>query len=317
MARKMSSYTLRQLEGFIAVAEEANFSRAAERLDMSQPSLSRLINTLERHVNAPLFGRRRGTSPELTTAGKELLARARSLINEADDLGRWMNGSATLAEVAIAAPPYIKQRFLLDLFSEFQVENPQIMPTAVEGTNPEIARLVRQGAVCAGFHFAKGEESAGKLIVANLSNGLYVASGHLLAQRRAITLDDISHASFILPPEHSELETTILALLARLGVLAPRVQLRSPYFSAVRRMALESDGLLPILDDVVAEDVAAGRLVKLLDLPSSSIRQLTRTFPKLNPAERSLVQFVNDRLGRAMGGKVATPPRARLATSAD
>ena len=74
---------LRHLRYFIAVAEERSFSRAAEKLRVSQPPLSRQIRDLEAELGAKLFDRnRRGV--RLTRLGNAILARSRALIRDAE-----------------------------------------------------------------------------------------------------------------------------------------------------------------------------------------------------------------------------------------
>jgi epsilon-lactone hydrolase len=75
---------LRHLRAFVAVAEELNFGRAASRLYLSQPALSRQIRSLERHVGCDLL-RRSTHGVELTVAGDALLDRARDLLHGVDD----------------------------------------------------------------------------------------------------------------------------------------------------------------------------------------------------------------------------------------
>ncbi|WP_433383177.1 alpha/beta hydrolase fold domain-containing protein [Actinoplanes sp. CA-142083] len=76
---------LRHLVSFVAVAEELNFSRAAQRLFLSQPALSRQIRSLERIIGCELF-RRSTQRVALTLAGEALLARARTLLSDADEM---------------------------------------------------------------------------------------------------------------------------------------------------------------------------------------------------------------------------------------
>src|ERR1700733_10603008 len=75
---------LRHLRALVAVAEDLSFSRAAQRLFITQPALSRQIRSLERFVGCDLF-RRSTQRVDLTLAGESLLARARALLADLDD----------------------------------------------------------------------------------------------------------------------------------------------------------------------------------------------------------------------------------------
>lgn len=78
---------LRHLDHLIAVAETGSFSRAAQRLHLTQPALSRSIRALEEELGAALFDRI-GKRNELTPMGQEVLARARRIAFEAAELHR-------------------------------------------------------------------------------------------------------------------------------------------------------------------------------------------------------------------------------------
>lgn len=82
--RAPDAIELRHLRSFVAVAEELNFNRAASRLYLSQPALSRQIRALEQFVGVELF-RRSTHQVELTLAGEALLDRARSILRGVDE----------------------------------------------------------------------------------------------------------------------------------------------------------------------------------------------------------------------------------------
>ncbi|ALK97910.1 LysR family transcriptional regulator [Massilia sp. WF1] len=78
---------IKQLEHLLAVARTGSFSRAAERLFITQSALSRSIQSLEEDLGAPLFDRI-GKRNELTPLGKDVVARAGRLVRDADELRR-------------------------------------------------------------------------------------------------------------------------------------------------------------------------------------------------------------------------------------
>jgi DNA-binding transcriptional LysR family regulator len=91
--------SLTQLRYFVAVAEERHFTRAAKRLAVSQPPLSRSIRALEEEVGADLL-RRTPRGAELTPSGAVLLSRARTILAEVEGAA-----AAARAAVSASAPP--------------------------------------------------------------------------------------------------------------------------------------------------------------------------------------------------------------------
>src|ERR671919_1792688 len=100
------AYTLEQLRGFVAVADELHFGRAAVRLKMTQPPLSRQIQKLERAVGAQLLVRD-NRRVNLTAAGRVFLTEARRLLALADaapDLARRVSsGTSGVVRIGFTA----------------------------------------------------------------------------------------------------------------------------------------------------------------------------------------------------------------------
>ncbi|WP_417678973.1 LysR family transcriptional regulator [Roseibium sp.] len=79
-------FTLRQLEYFIAAGETGSITRAAERVSISQPSVSTAISQLEKELNVQLFIRHHAQGLSLTPVGRTLLAEAKQLLEQAETL---------------------------------------------------------------------------------------------------------------------------------------------------------------------------------------------------------------------------------------
>ncbi len=85
--------TFRKLEVFVAVAELGNFRKAAERLGISQPSVSSQVKAMERFLGYELFERRRGAPAALSADGRNFLARAVELVAARSALTPERNGA--------------------------------------------------------------------------------------------------------------------------------------------------------------------------------------------------------------------------------
>ena len=137
---------LRGLHYFSVVAEELNFTRAAQRLCMSQPPLSNQIKALEEELGTPLF-LRGGRTLQLTEAGKVLYRRASQLLDlaertqeEVSSLAMGLSGTLCLGSVAGLAP-FLAARWLAD----FREEYPLVRFEIVNGSSDDIIDQIQRG----------------------------------------------------------------------------------------------------------------------------------------------------------------------------
>ena len=135
---------LHQLRYFVAVAQAGNFSRAAERCHVSQPSLSQQILKLERQLGQPLFSRL-GRRAVLTDAGRLLLDRAMTILANVDDAERRLRTSDPLhgGRLAIGAIPTIAPFVLPPTLQAFIKRCPEVELIVREDVTSQLIQIGR------------------------------------------------------------------------------------------------------------------------------------------------------------------------------
>lgn len=119
------SFELRHLRYFVAVADHSSLGRAAEALGMTQPALTRSVQTLEYQVGLPLFTRSKsGVVP--TEEGRQFLERAREVVRIADELARdSRRHRLPLAQpVSVGAGVYVAETIVADALASFTASHP-------------------------------------------------------------------------------------------------------------------------------------------------------------------------------------------------
>ncbi|HEX4986809.1 MAG TPA: LysR substrate-binding domain-containing protein [Burkholderiales bacterium] len=139
---------LRQLETFIAVAETGSFSRAAERMGIAQPVLSRQIKALEQELGVELY-RRTGRGILLTEAGRVLEQHARGVLETTAGARRAIQalGSVPAGRVVIGMPPSVGAVLTASLVREFRGEFPQVSLGVMEGFSGHVLEWLTTGRI--------------------------------------------------------------------------------------------------------------------------------------------------------------------------
>ena len=141
------------LRSFVAVAEELSFRRAADRLHLSQPPLSRQIKALEKELGVRLLERDRGSRVYLTEAGKSFLSYARQALSaavaarsRAQDAARNAKGQLKLGNM-----PVLSTRVLPPLLRAFREHSPHVEVSLLEMNRPMQLEALREGRIHAGI----------------------------------------------------------------------------------------------------------------------------------------------------------------------
>ncbi|MYS20985.1 MULTISPECIES: LysR family transcriptional regulator [unclassified Streptomyces] len=137
-----------QLAYFVAVADSRHFTRAAEAVHVSQPSLSQQVRALEKELGAELFSRARGNIT-LTDAGEALLPLARRILADADTARHEVLELARLTRgrVRLGATPSLCTGLLPDVLRSFHDQHPGIRLLIEEGGSHDLVRELARGAL--------------------------------------------------------------------------------------------------------------------------------------------------------------------------
>jgi DNA-binding transcriptional LysR family regulator len=221
-ARRASVFELGQLRNFVVVAEELHFGRAAARLHLTQPPLSRQIQQLEHHVGARLL-ERSSRSVRLTPAGRGFLPEARAILRLAESASlsaqRISRGEA--GSLAIGFTASSGYRFLPGLIVVCREHLPGVELILKEMVTMEQVEALASGRLdiallrptAAMADFETRCVAREPLVVALPYN-------HPLAQGRAPTLADFDHAPFLTysPLEARYFHDLVAGTFSRAGV---------------------------------------------------------------------------------------------------
>ncbi|AXB41704.1 LysR family transcriptional regulator [Amycolatopsis albispora] len=191
---------LRQLEYFVAVAEESHFTRAARRMHVAQSGLSAAIRALEKELGAPLF-RRSTRQVRLTGAGEALLAEARRTLSAADagrDAVAAVQGLVR-GSLAIGSLQCLHSLHLPALLRDFVTAHPGLDVRLRHGGSTELLDQVRAGGLDLAF-VAKPARCPDDLRFAPLGTERLVlacAPGHPLADQAEVRLPELAGDRFV------------------------------------------------------------------------------------------------------------------------
>jgi DNA-binding transcriptional LysR family regulator len=195
---------LRQLEHFVAVAEERSFTRAARRLYIVQSAMSASIRALERDLQAELFARTT-QRVSLTDAGAMLLPQARRILAEVAaarelvaDVDGGLRGTVTIGTMeALSAGPIDIARLL----AEFRTSHPllEIRLHQAAGGSAELAEHLRDGRMDLAFLSLPERRPAAVALtpLATEEMALVCSADHPMAARKAVQLQTVADEQFI------------------------------------------------------------------------------------------------------------------------
>jgi len=292
---------LRQLAYFVAVVDEAHFTRAAERLRIAQPAVSQQIRRLEAELGERLLHRGR-RAVTLTSAGEALLPHARAALAQVEH-GRQavaaLRGLLT-GQLRVGLVMPLPDRRVVRVIGAFGRNYPGIELTLVEDETDALLDGLATGDLHTAFlGLGPGQElpaSLQAIVVAGEPAVLAVHPQHPLAARRSVRLSALRDEPVVTLTRASRLRT-VLETECRQAGFAPRIVAETSDLNVMIQLVAEGIGvaLMPLSGQQEADDVVTIAITH----PTIDRRIILAWRPgATSPAARAFITLAREHLGQ-------------------
>lgn len=255
---------LRHLQYFIGIVDAGSMALAGRRLHISQPTLSRQIRDLEQELGVRLFDRV-GRRIVLTEEGREMAARARHLLAQADALRARGSalGGGTGGVLRVGTTPQFLEAAMPDVLTAYRRTYPQIDVRFAEDGGQRLVQRVQQGELHLAIGVTRGFEQLSNRPLYPLRVLAVMARRHRLASRCRLSIDDLGREPLLmLAPDFQTRQLFEDAARVRNIDLDVILESRSP--QSMVALAAAGHGIA-IIPSVVAFARARVRAVGIVD----------------------------------------------------
>jgi DNA-binding transcriptional LysR family regulator len=293
---------LRQLEYFVAVAEEANFTRAAQRVHVAQPAVSAQIARLERELGQPLLDRAR-RQVRLTAAGEAVLpyaraalaavADARTAVDELTDLVRGSVSIGTVTSHNVDMPA---------LLAAFHRAHPAVEITLSTADSDALVDGVRAGRLDLVIASVGADEVPAGLAIEVTTDQAIDAAVHLgdpWSRRRSVPLAALAERTLIALPAGTGIRRRLDEAFTAAG-LTPRVAFEASTPQELADLAARGLGVA-VVPESLARNRADLHAVAITPQLRGRLVLAWRAGGPVSPAARALIGMAREHL-RVTGG---------------
>ena len=293
---------IEQLRYFLAVCDCKQMTQAADRLFISQSSLSKHISQLEKEVGCPLFDRT-GRTLHINTAGMDFAEFARDTVSRADDIMRHLHDDTTAAmTLSLGTIPVLSQYGLHKKLLAFQKKNPHVNLTIIEEKGDQILRLLDDELVELAILRTSSlpDDSYKAIHICSDHLVLICSKQHPLAAQSEINLKDFCEEDFLLLDIGHTYHDSVRHACSREG-FAPHIRQNFTRIETIIGYVAAGAGVSLLMEkDLIAFNLE-GIAVKELCSPVPS--HIALVFPHgrhLSPAAAALRSFLENFTGKNM-----------------
>lgn len=267
---------LAQLEAFLQVAHHRSFSRAAEALFLTQPSVTARIQSLEREIGERLF-ERTGRSVTLTDAGDAFIPhaqRALTAVQEGTDAIEAVR-HGDVGNIRIGSSSTIGAYILPPILRRFRDERPRVHVHLRSGTSEDVIEDLISGEVNVGICRLTQHPEVESLHLFNDDLALVVSPRHPFAAKGRVTLAEAGKEPFLFFERSTSYHSLVYSMFLRVGVV-PESVMELDSMETTKRMVEEGLGvsILPVVS--VQRELEAGQLkeVGIRDMEQPTQREV-------------------------------------------
>ena len=292
------------MRGFLETARERSFTKAAEKLFLTQPAVSLQVKALEEQLGTRLL-ERRGKQVLLTEAGRLVYTRVEQILDlvqrteqDIEALGELETGHLRVGtsdtNCAYILPPVIQA---------FREAYPGVEIRLTDRMSGEVVRLVLEGTVDFGLATLPVSESRVKTRSLFAREDVVIAStGHTLSLQGHLKLKDVvAYPMLIL--EHGSTSRELLDRVFAQADLQAQVAMELGSIEVIKRFVEIGQGIAIVPEVAVREEVEAGRLcaMRLEGLPIREVGVVQRTGGYLSRAAEVFLEFLEQNIGLRNG----------------
>ncbi|HEX7498061.1 MAG TPA: LysR substrate-binding domain-containing protein [Candidatus Limnocylindrales bacterium] len=284
---------LRQLEYFVAVADEASFTRAAEKLHVAQPGVSAQIRQLEQELGQVLFDRS-GRTVRVTEVGAAVLGYARDALGAASGARLAVDEFTGLVRgrVAVGMVTACSSFDLADLLAAFHRDYPAVEIALSEANTDELIGQLQTGRLDLAY-VGLGEATPAGLEVQDLADEALVAAvskDDALAAFKTLPLEKIGERALMSLPQGTGIRSVFDDACARAG-FQPHIALEASNLGILARLASRGLGVAILPESVAAANAEGLHAIEITHpRMRGRVALAWRTEGPIGPAARALIR---------------------------
>jgi DNA-binding transcriptional LysR family regulator len=285
---------LGQLEAFVEVAQHRSFSKAAEALFLTQPSVTARIQSLERELGEPLF-ERNGRGVRLTEVGSSFLPYAQRVLKDLQEGRDVLEGlrSLQIGALRLGSAFTVSTYVLPRLLKTYHERFPAVEISVKTGRSEEVLRLVVEDEVQAGLVRAVTHPEVETVHLYEDEVVLVTNSKHPFTASGEVPLEDVGRQPLILFDKGSSYHDLVQGLFRQAGVV-PWTAMELDSMEATKKMVEEGLGIAMLPRVSVEREIKLGVLAEIkLRGVENPRRRIALIYRRNRRPSRTMVAFLN------------------------